>query len=70
MTCNLYNYAQYHACNKIQYVSEFEERGNFMQNAIFFVTFQPTTIPVRALGFRIGLLAVWAFYFTDPMSEL
>ena len=24
---------------------------------------------VRALGFRLGLLAVWAFYFTDPMLE-
>ena len=24
---------------------------------------------VRALGFRLGLLAVWAFYFTEPSLE-
>ena len=26
--------------------------------------------PVRALGFRLGLLAVWAFYFIDPTLEV
>ena len=29
----------------VLYVSGFEKRGNFAQNAIFFVTFQPATIP-------------------------
>ena len=54
----------------IVYVSEFEKRGNFAQNAIFchFSTYHHFK-PVRALGFRLGLLAVWAFYFTDPTLE-
>jgi hypothetical protein len=51
-------------------VSEFEKRGNFTQNAIFshFSTSHHFK-PVRAPGFRLGLLAVWAFYFKDPTLE-
>ena len=54
---------------RIYNVSEFEKRGNFAQNAIFchFSTYHHFK-PVRALGFRLGLLAVWAFYFTDPLE--
>ena len=49
------------------YVSEFEKRGNFAQNTIFchFSAYHHFK-PVRALGFRLGLQAVWTFYFTDP----
>ena len=52
------------------YVSEFEKRGNFAQNAIFchFSAYHHFK-PVRALGFRLGLQAVWTFYFTDPTLE-
>ena len=48
----------------------FEKRGHFAQNAIFchFSTYHHFKA-VKALGFRLGLLAVWAFYFTDPTLE-
>ncbi|MCG8624031.1 MAG: hypothetical protein MJE68_18825, partial [Proteobacteria bacterium] len=51
-------------------VSEFEKRGNFAQNAIFchFLAYHHFK-PVRALGFRLDLQAVWTFYFTDPTLE-
>ena len=40
-------------------MSKFEKRGNFAQNEIFchFLTYHHFK-PVRALGFRLGLLAV------------
>ena len=52
------------------YVIGFEKRGHFVQNAIFchFSTYHHFKA-VRALGFRLGLLAVWTFYFTDPTLE-
>ena len=51
-------------------VTGFEKRGHFAQNAIFchFSTYHHFKA-VKALGFRLGLLAVWAFYFTDPTLE-
>ena len=48
----------------IIFVSEFEKRGI----TAIFITFQPATISSQ-LGFRLGLIAVWAFYFTDPTLE-
>ena len=51
-------------------VSEFEKRDNFAQNAMFyhFSTYHHFKA-VRALGFRLGLLAVWTFYSTVPSGE-
>ena len=48
-------------------MSEFEKRGNFVQNAIFLsLSTSHHFKPVRALGFK---LAVWAFYYTDQALE-
>ena len=52
------------------FVTGFEKRGHFAQNAIFchFSTYHHCKA-VRTLGFRLGLLAVWTFYFTNPTLE-
>ena len=52
------------------YVTGFEKRGHFAQNAIFchFLTCHHFKV-VEAPGFRFGVLVVRAFYFTDPMLE-
>ena len=54
----------------IVFMTGFEKREHFAQNAIFchLSTCHHFTA-VRVLGFRLILLAVWTFYFTDPTLE-
>ena len=47
-----------------------EKRDHFALNAIFCHFSNCHHFKVsRALGFWLGLLAVWTFYFTDPTLE-
>ena len=67
-TCVSRDHLPHHSQGYNYNVTEFEKRGHFVQNAIFchFSTSHHFKV-VRALGFKFGLLAVWAFYVTDPM---
>ena len=49
--------------NSVSLINVSLRKGVTLLNVGFFVYFKP----VRAPGFPLGLLAVWASYFTDPM---
>ena len=53
----------------VRIINNYEKRDH-MQNAILFCNFSNCHHykASRALGFWLGLLAVWAFYFTDPLE--
>ena len=54
-------------CNYFTYVTGYEKRGNFVQNANFYhFSNCHRTKAFRALGLPLALHTLWAFYFTDP----
>jgi hypothetical protein len=50
-------------------VTVFEKWGHFAQGGRHFAQYYHHSKVSSVLGFWLGLLAVWAFYFTNPMLE-